>query len=269
MEKVAVLMSVYKSDVLEYLKKSVDSILLQTYPVDFFIVRDGVVDSEIDDYLDFLSLKDNVFLYKLKDNRGLANALNYLIDIVVPLNYSFIARMDSDDISTLYRIEKQVDYMMKNKDIDVLGSFCKEFGSSFSLEEKKLPECHEDILKFSISRCPLVHPTVVFRKNVFSSGVRYPTHTKFTEDMALWFVLLERGFKFSNLPRALLNYRMTEDTACRRKGISKALSEFKIRFKYMFILKQVSVKNIFLVFSRLAFHLLPNYFLKLMYLKCR
>ncbi|EOV3437942.1 glycosyltransferase [Vibrio parahaemolyticus] len=263
--KVAVIMSVYKSDDLSSFIEAVDSILTQTYPVDLFVLRDGVVSEDIQSYLDNINGSQNVFVYSFSRNRGLPSALNHLIDVVIGKSYDFIARMDSDDISHANRIEAQVDYLIKNKHIDVLGTYCREFGSSFAIDEKKLPATHEEIIEFSITRCPLVHPTVMFRSSIFSNGLRYPINTKFTEDMALWFMLMEQGARFANLPMVLLDYRMTEETAQRRKGLSKALSEMKLRFKYMFLLKQKSFYNAFLILFRLVFHLLPASVLKFAY----
>ncbi|WP_220737068.1 glycosyl transferase, partial [Morganella morganii] len=180
-------------------------------------------------------------------------------------SYKYIARMDSDDIAIKNRLMFQADFLDKNPHIDVCGSYCHEFGSNFSLNEKKLPISHDEILNFSIYRCPLIHPCVMFRSEIFKSGYRYPTDTNLTEDMALWFLLLESGFKFHNIPIVLLNYRLSEDTINRRKGISKAISEIRVRLYYMSKLKKTSIKNIILILSRLPFHLLPSFIIKFFY----
>lgn len=264
-KKVAVIMSVYKSDSLKQFKVAVESVLSQTHPVDLFIIQDGGVENSLSSYMYDLSLEGNVFIHKFNENGGLSKALNYLLDVVLTSDYDFIARMDSDDISMKTRIEEQVNFLCAHCDIDVLGTFCREFGSSFALPEKKLPTSHEELLQFSITRCPFVHPTVMFRRGVFKSGIRYPTNTKFTEDMGLWFKLLENDFRFANLPLSLLWFRLSEDTALRRKGWSKALSETSLRLRYMFILKRFSFKNLFLILSRLVFHIMPVRLVKFAY----
>lgn len=261
--KVAVIMCVYNGDDSAHLSDSINSILNQTIPVDLYIFQDGNVNESISKVL--FNFRKKIFLIESEDNLGLATGLNNLIDIVLSKKYNFIARMDADDISYKNRIESQVAFLNSNAEIDVLGTSCREFGSSFSLQEKHLPEKHEDLLDFSIARCPFIHPTVMFRTSVFELGYRYPTNTTLTEDMAFWFILLNSGFNFANINEVLLDYRLNEDTVNRRRGIKKAFSEFEVRFRYMLTLKQVNFKNLMLVFSRLVFHLVPPKIIALCY----
>lgn len=271
MLKVAVIMSVYRNDDLDMLKDSIKSILEQSFQhITLFIYRDGVVSPAVDSYLSLLQRLNNVRLFKSDINNGLAYALNLLIDeVLYDDSYSFIARMDSDDISRKERIERQVCFLSKHREISVCGTSCKEFGASFSIEEKHLPMDHDSLLDFSIIRCPFIHPSVMFRTAVFKSGIRYPTDSVLTEDMALWFLLLSSGFKFANINEILLDYRLNEKTINRRQGFSKALTEIKIRMKYMFLLKRFSLKNVFFIMARLVFHMLPAYFMKIAYFKAR
>ncbi|WP_230855781.1 glycosyltransferase [Vibrio kanaloae] len=270
-KKVAVIMSVYRSDNPIDLRLAIDSIINQSYTnLTLFIYRDGSVPVAIDDILAEYYLDRRIVLVKNDVNHGLAKALNALIDKVISFGeYNYIARMDSDDISRPSRIDKQVNFLELNHEIDVCGTSCREFGASYALEEKHLPRSHEELLNFSISRCPLIHPSVMFRATVFKSGIRYPINTVFTEDMALWFELLNKGFKFSNLNDILLDYKLNENTIERRKGFGKAISEIRIRTANMFLLKQFSFKNVVLIYSRLAFHLMPSFLVKLAYKKAR
>lgn len=272
MAKVAVIMSVYHSDRLDYLAIAMESILSQSYQdITLFVYQDGSIPWELENYIKESSYADDRVKYiKRNHNQGLAVALNSLIDIIVDdSTYIYVARMDSDDVSRVNRIYKQVRFLTSNPDIDVCGTSCKEFGASFALEEKHLPETHSELLDFSITRCPFIHPSVMFRTSVFRSGIRYPINTALTEDMALWFELLQAGYKFSNINEVLLDYRLNEMTIKRRHGIGKAISEIKIRFRYMFILKRLSIKNVSLIFARLVFHLLPPVLMKFAYRKAR
>jgi hypothetical protein len=267
--KVGVILSLYISDTVDDFLKATDSILNQSYNCDLHIYCDGPLDSEVYSYLLFLKKDKRVVVYENDVNKGLAYGLNFLIDKMLSLNYKYIARMDSDDISRTTRIFQQVKYLEKELDVDVLGTSCAEFGATYASAEKHLPKTHDSLLSFSITRCPFIHPTVMFRRSVFEGGIRYPTDTSFTEDMALWFVLLENGFKFSNLNDVLLDYRLNENTVERRHGFSKALSEFNLRLKYMFRLRQFTLKNLTLIISRLFFHVMPIKVMKFAYKKLR
>ncbi|TBR41271.1 glycosyltransferase [Marinomonas agarivorans] len=261
-------MSVYRSDNLEHFKLAVESILRQSYSsIDLFIWRDGPVPEEIDIYLDTLSEYRNVVVSRAQENQGLASALNEMIDLVVGLGkYAFIARMDSDDISYSERIAKQINFLLERPSVDVIGTACREFGGGFALEAKVLPASHEELLDFSIIRCPFIHPSVMFRASIFERPeVRYPINTELTEDLALWYTLLCSGAKFANMPDVLLDYRLSEATLLRRTGLCKAFSEIKVRYHYMRKLNRVSARNILGIASRLLFHVLPLSLIRLAY----
>ena len=259
----AVIMCVYNGDDPTHLHDAITSILNQTVSVDLYVFQDGPVNESI--LTVFNHFQGQFIILKSTINVGLACGLNQLIDIVVTKEYEYIARMDADDVSYKDRIERQINFLDEHNEVHLLGTSCREFGSSFSLDVKHLPTMHNELLNFSISRCPLIHPTVMFRISVFKSGYRYPTDTSFTEDMALWFILLASGHHFANINDVLLDYRLNEDTVKRRRGFKKSFSEFKVRFKYMFVLRKVSFWNLFLVTTRLFFHMLPPRLIALCY----
>lgn len=266
---IAVIMSIYKNDDSRFLSKAIESILFQSVPCDLLIYLDGELPDSLYEVIRSYESINNVYIFKNDMNKGLATGLNNLINYAIEQGYNYIARMDSDDISRPNRIEKQVDFLEDNKSIDVLGTSCREFGASFALGEKHLPQTHEELLNFSITRCPFIHPSVMFRSSVFKKGFRYPENTVLTEDMALWFLLLNNGFRFANINEILLDYRLNENTINRRKGFKKAMSEINIRTKNMISLKQVNIKNISLISARIVFHLMPSSLVKLAYKKAR
>lgn len=266
---VAVIMSVYKSDCPDMFKEAVASILNQSYTCDLYIYQDGEIPRGLKSELDIIRGLGNVYIFSSNVNKGLAHGLNFLIDKTRHRSYKYIARMDSDDISHLNRISRQIHFLELNPEVDVLGTSCKEFGAPYALEKKHLPEDHKSLCYYSVTRCPFIHPTVMFRSRVFEKGFRYPQNTTLTEDMALWFELLKAGFIFGNINEVLLDYRLNELTLSRRRGVKKALSEFSIRFKYMVSLKEVSAMNILLIASRIFFHLLPPRALKFAYSRLR
>jgi hypothetical protein len=269
---VGILMTVYKNDNVMAVKEAIVSIVNQSYSSSqLFLGVDGPISDELKDLLLVLDEQfKTINLVFFESNRGLASSLNDLITLILKdKTIKYIARMDSDDIAYFNRIEKQVLFFESNPQVDVCGTSCREFGAPFALEAKHLPKEHDELVDFSVVRCPFIHPTVMFKASIFETGIRYPTDTSLTEDMALWFVLLERGFKFHNINEVLLDYRLNEHTVARRHGIGKAFSEFSIRFRYMVRLKRVTFKNILLVGGRLLFHILPVSIMAYAYKKVR
>lgn len=264
---IAIIMSVYKNDIFEYVKEAIESIVNQDdIEPRIYVYIDGFVPDNISNYLNALFVDGVINLIHSDENKGLPFALNFLIELaLLEPNIKYIARMDSDDISLPMRLIRQVEFMDSNPNVDVLGTGCEEFGSSFSLNKKILPINHCELEDFSIVRCPFIHPTVMFRRRVFEEGNRYPTHTSFTEDMAFWLELLYKKYTFHNLPDILLRYRVAENTITRRAGLSKAKSEVSLRLGYMFLLDKFNFKNMALIYSRYFFHLLPPSLMKLVY----
>ncbi|MCV5887774.1 glycosyl transferase 2 family protein, partial [Escherichia coli] len=78
--KVAVAMSVYKTDKLCFLRQAVQSILSQTYTnFDLYIEVDGPISDEVREYLSLLHDEANVFVNFNEKNLGLAFRLNQII----------------------------------------------------------------------------------------------------------------------------------------------------------------------------------------------
>ena len=86
----AVIMSLYKNDMLKYVSLAVQSILNQTYSeFDFYIQYDGDVQSDVDSYLS--KIKDErIHIYRRNENKGLARSLNDLLEVIIPLEYKYI-----------------------------------------------------------------------------------------------------------------------------------------------------------------------------------
>lgn len=231
--QIAVLMSVYKNDILDYVKLSVESILNQTYKeIDLFIQYDGPIRIEIDQYLS--SIDDSRLKINRRDeNKGLAQSLNDLLDIVIPLGYQYIARMDADDISKVDRLEKQYKYLVNHSNIDCVGGAINEIDENGQDRGKvtKYPCSPEGTKAFFCKRNPVAHPTVLMRRSLFEkAGGRYPMDYIRNEDTMLWYKAYLGGAKIANLPDVVLDFRMTDAMFTqRRNGKEFAKSQLDMR----------------------------------------
>ncbi|MBC3212851.1 glycosyltransferase [Serratia fonticola] len=265
--KVAVILSIYKSDNVTHLEQAIDSIFNQTYENWLLrIMVDGPVSSELTELLQgYTRTSDKVRVFERSNNKGLAHSLNELIEYIITNdNVDYFARMDADDISLKNRLTEQVLFMNDNIDVDVVGSSCLEFGSSFAIEKKMYCE-HEELSKYIFKRCPFIHPTVMFRRRVFELGHRYPTNTTLSEDISFWLELLSQGFKFANVDHILLKYRTSENMLRRRVGYKKAISELKVKSNYMKRMKRKTVTNYIYISSYFLLRITPPFVTKLAY----
>lgn len=153
----------------------------------------------------------------LSENGGLGAALNKGLE---HCSNDLVARMDTDDISLPFRFEQQIDFMNKNPGISVSSSWIEEYDHAFNelLSIRKVPELHDDILRFAKRRNPLSHPVVIFRKSAVLKVGGYPEFRK-AQDYALWTLLLKNGYKMGNLPIVLLKMR-TGDHLMTRRSLS-------------------------------------------------
>jgi GT2 family glycosyltransferase len=232
--KYCVIMSIYKNDKLKYVKESLNSIYTQTLKADIFIKIDGKIDKKLEEFLLSEKEKGNIkYLNKRKKNRGLAISLNELIQEGLKQNYEYFFRMDADDISNADRFKNQIEFMKENKEIDICGTFIKEFGDGIEYEKiVKYPLIHNEMFNFFKKRVPLAHVSVCFRKSYFEKAGFYPEKGHITnEDTLMWLKGFKNGCKFANIDYIGVNVRVSKDFFNRRRSLKKVWYDFKNRLK--------------------------------------
>lgn len=217
--KYSVLITVYRNDNPEYFRKALLSMIKQTkQPDEIVLVKDGAVPSEIQDVIDELDAKypHMIVQVQLEKNVGLGLALNEGIKIC---RNELIARMDSDDISSPTRCEKQVAEFKKNLALDIIGCQVIEFVDepNNKVGKREVPLDNNSIHEYCKKRDPFNHPTVMYRKSKVEAVGCYGDLRK-NQDTDLWIKLLSNGAVCANLPEYLLKFRFDEGTYKKRKN---------------------------------------------------
>lgn len=209
MIKISIIMPVYNAE--KYIYEAIDSILNQTIEdFELIIVNDGSTDNSEEIIKSFNDTR--IKYYRNDINRGLIYSLNRAISISTG---EYIARMDSDDISLPNRLEEQISYLEKNKDISIVGSWAEIFGKGVRKKYYKPEILHDSIRANMFFRCELVHPSVVYRKTfVDSMKILYDEDYKSCEDYQLWVRALKK-YKCANIPKVLLKYRYVSNSVTR------------------------------------------------------
>lgn len=236
--KYSVLMSVYIKVVPEELKISIDSMLAQTLPPsEFVIVKDGPLTDELDMLIDgYLHKFPDIFkIVALTENVGLGSAYSAG---TAYCNAEYIVIMDCDDYSVPERCEKEAEFFLSHPDTDIVGSSIYEFQNSIDniVALRKMPESHEECVKFAHSRCPCAHPSTMLKKSALEKAGGY-RKCMLAEDYDLYVRMIMCGCIFYNLPQALVYVRVSPDFYERRGGIKylKKVISFKMSFyKYGF-----------------------------------
>lgn len=233
MEKVAVLLPLYKNDNPVWFKQSLDSVLGQTgCTPHVYVGVDGSIPDSLDNVLDTYN-SDSLSIIRFETNRGLACVLNDLLKISTNDGYYFFARMDADDISKTNRFKKQIDFLIRNPAIDVVGCDIEEIdeGSNPNGKIIKYPKSNTDCFRHFRYRDPLAHPAVMFRSTYFQKVPGYRPEYRKNQDTMLWFDGFCNGCKFANIDEVLLSFRVTNDFYSRRAGLKRAKQMLCDRFK--------------------------------------
>lgn len=207
---VTVFMPVYNSE--QYLKEAIESIINQTYKnLELLLVDDGSTDSSVDIINSFSD--ERIRLIKNKQNMGIPFTRNVGLK---EANGKYIAIMDSDDIALPTRIEKQVEFMEKNKHIDAAGSYYYQFGGKF-MKKVKSPFIRSDELKIMLLFYnPIANPSVILRKETFEKyKLRYNLDFFVAQDYEMWSQIIKVG-NLCIIPEYLLKYRFGHDNITKK-----------------------------------------------------
>ena len=238
--KVSCLISTYAGDDAELLGTVLENIAAQTYDrKEIILVVDGPVPDVLEQIITQASAahKDLFKLVRLDVNVGLAAALNAGL---AACKGQYVARFDADDISDLVRLEKQVAFLDDYADFTVVGSNIKMVDvKTKAVSTKTFPAVIDCSYLWYWYRCPVAHPTVMFRKIPVVDLGGYPNFRR-AQDYALWGVLLRNGHKIKVLQENLVSMGIASGLYKRR-----GYAHFKHEMKVIRFLHKIGMLNIF------------------------
>ena len=199
---VSIVMPAYNAG--DFLQASIDSILNQTYKnFEFIIVNDASTD-ETSKILKQYGKRIKVTTNKI--NLGISRSANIAIS---EAKGEFIARMDSDDIASLDRIEKQIKFLIKNKNVVAVGGQCELIDKDgIKIGEKLFPTDYKSIKSMIFANVPLQQPTLMVNKKLLPKNfVWYDNDFSSAEELELIFKLFKLG-EVRNIKDVVLKYRI-------------------------------------------------------------
>ena len=210
---VSVLMSVYKEPV-EWIEKSVESIINQSYKnIEFVIILDDPTNYKASEYLENIKIRDSrVILIRNNQNIGLVRSLNKGLRYCTGM---YIARMDADDYSYPNRIERQIEYLIKNQ-YDIVGTNVNIFFDFEIKSTKRIISSDwacKNVLKW-MSCCP--HPTWIVKAEIYRKLEGY-REIDSCEDYDFLIRACNAGYSIANTEEVLLLYRDNPDSISHKK----------------------------------------------------
>lgn len=256
----SVAISVYKNDNPQFFERALSSITdLQTIlPNEIVLVVDGPISEQLNDIIIKYQSKYDIFnVIRLENNEGLGNALKLAVE---KAKYDLIARMDSDDISSSDRFEKQLSFLKANPMVDVVGGDITEFidNETNIVGRRTVPQSNSEIREYMKKRCAMNHVSVMYKRSAVLKAGGY-IDWFWNEDYYLWVRMWLNNAVFANTGTVLVNVRVGEDMYQRRGGKKYFFSEKKLQ-KYMLDKKMIGKRVYYInVLKRLIVQiLLPN-----------
>ncbi|QJD85212.1 glycosyltransferase [Cohnella herbarum] len=216
--RLSVVMPVYNPRE-EWLRESIESILGQTCSeFEFVIVDDGSTNNSNSILNEYARLDNRIRLHKFNTNRGIAAAMNYGIN---SSSGDYVAIHDADDVSLPNRLALQIERMIDDPELTLLGTNMQFlYESSVSEEERsnsnrflrwynssvgdRLPT---EMLKGSC----IANGTAMFKRSIAIEAGLYQQRYKQLLDWEMFLRIRERH-KIGKIQDELYRYRRHTDS---------------------------------------------------------
>lgn len=220
--KISVVMPAYNAE--KFITPAIESILSQTFKdFEFLIIDNGSID-KTKEIIEKFKAQDKRIILVSRKKKGLIASLNEGISLS---RGEFIARMDADDIATPEKLSIQLNYLIKNPDIDLVGSNIIFFTHNKVMGISDLKLYKQNNLNFYLKTIGLPHPTWMIRR-VFFEKFTYDPRAVSVEDQDL-LLRAHKACKFTLLKKPLLFYRIPE----------KNNSKYKLTQVYQLFLSRI------------------------------
>lgn len=212
--KISVLIPVYNGAA--YLRPSIESILNQTFTdFELLLLDDASTDNSaeiIKSYTD-----SRIKFFQSEKNLGISAARNKLMDLA---QGEYLAVMDHDDLSAPTRLAEQFEFMERNPEVAMLGTwgqlFCAEppfEGFLGKLKQKFINlgwvwcQPQEPDIYETLCGNPIMHSSSMLRRSaLIKSKIAYNQTYSPAEDYDLCRQILAQGWKLANLQKVLFFY---------------------------------------------------------------
>lgn len=249
MPKVSILLSVFNNE--DTIKRSIKSVLSQTYSNFELIIINDASNDQTCYILEELSNTDcRICVYTNVNNLGLTCSLNKGLKFC---NGDYIARIDADDIWHQDKLQKQMDFMLKNPEYALLGTAYEEVDSKGQYYRGSTVPFHQEseaLKKAMIKYNPFFHSSVIIRRDVLTKFGGYDKSCFYAQDYNLW-VRIAAEYEIANLSHILAYRGMSQDNISVKKEKQQRISALKSKllalkmhnniFNYRYLIADVVV----------------------------
>ena len=202
---ISVIMPVYNPGV--FLAGAIDSILAQIYQnFEFIIVDDASTDGSWKTIRSYARTDKRIRCYRNSINLGVSLTSNIAIS---KAKGKILARMDSDDISSPDRLQKQLRFLQKHPKVILVGGQCTIIDDSGrTIGSKSFPlSPHRALMDMLFWAVPVQQGYMMINRSKLPKNFKwYQANKSSAEEIDLFFNLSRYG-EFANLSENLYFYR--------------------------------------------------------------
>lgn len=211
-EKISIITPVYKCEKL--IGETIECVLSQTYEnFEMLLVDDCSPDNSEKIIKKYAEKDERIKYFKLQENSGAASARNFALK---KSTGRFIAYLDADDLWKKDKLEKQVEFMLKNNYAFTCTDYEKIDESGKSLNKVvKIPESVDYNLFLRNTIIQTVG--VMIDTKITGKDLLIMPNIRRRQDAATWAQLLKNGFKCYEVPENLSYYRVVANSLSSNK----------------------------------------------------
>ena len=217
---ITVLMTVYNG--LPYLPEAIKSVVDQTFRhFEFLIIDDASSDDSVNCIKSFHDCR--IRLVCNEENMGQAFSLNKGLKLS---RGKYIARLDQDDVCLPKRLEEQFGFLEENPHVAAACTWedsVDSFGRKVRHWRRKVHNFGEFLGLLLVAKCPIWHPSVMFRRLVIDELGGYDESLAPAEDFDLWARMAMHRFEGAIIPKTLVLQRVHN----KRQSVSKAKEQWQ------------------------------------------
>lgn len=231
----------------QYLDECLISIYNQTYKGEIeIIVCDDCSNDGSAELLQKYADEGKIVYLKNNKNSGAAQSRNNCIRVAT---HDYLAILDADDYISNDRIQKQVEVLDNNPDLDFVSTGIQRFYEDGErvdfIPKKEFPKAKDFLFTL-----PFFHATTLFRKSILErvNGYRISKETRRGQDYDLFMRIYAAGGKGCNIKDITYYYRCFKKENKKKDSFSVRVDEARIRAKgfkamgigprrYLFIVK--------------------------------
>lgn len=190
----------------EFVGLAIESILTQTHQhIELIVIDDGSRDSTLD-VLGEYERSDSRMIVRSQPPLGIVAGSQLGCGIA---SGRFIARLDADDISMPSRLERQVDFLIENPHIGLVGTAARFITHTGALTNwvQRPPTRDSEIKKLLRKHNCLIHSSILMRADVFRAVGGYRVPFVVAQDYDLW-IRISNYSTLANLDEVLTHYRL-------------------------------------------------------------